>query len=170
MASWIEEKRGKRGTAGEKGESRWSSSSFITESWNHWGWKRPLRSPTPTPTHPTMLTDHVPQWGDISVALEHLQGWRLHHHSGQPVPMHHHSFWEEIFSRYPTWYPTCSFCYHNTFCPFWTSTNILNFHQPSEHFTESQNIPCWKGPRRITESNPGLHTEPPQTQTLCLRG
>ena len=43
-----------------------------------------------------MPTDHVPQC-HISTFLEHLQGWWLHHLPGQPVPLHHHSFWEEIF-------------------------------------------------------------------------
>jgi len=39
-----------------------------------------------------MPTDHVPQCHN-HVALEHLQGWWLHHLHGQPVSMPHHSFW-----------------------------------------------------------------------------
>ena len=37
----------------------WVCSSV--ESQHHQGSKRPLRSPRPTPTHPTMPTDHGPQ-------------------------------------------------------------------------------------------------------------
>lgn len=33
---------------------------------------------------------------------------------------------------------------------------------------ESQNISICKGPTRITESNPWLHTGPPNIQTTCL--
>ena len=45
---------------------------------------------------PTVPTDHVPQC-HIHMALEHLQGQWLHHLPGQPVPLQHHSFWEEMF-------------------------------------------------------------------------
>lgn len=41
-------------------------------------WKRPLTSPSPTPTHPAMLTAHIPQCRDFMV-LEHLQRWWPHH-------------------------------------------------------------------------------------------
>jgi len=44
---------------------------------------------------PTMPTHHVPQC-HIHMVLEHLQGQWLHHLPGQPVPVPHHSFWEEI--------------------------------------------------------------------------
>lgn len=37
-------------------------------------WKRPLRSPGPTPTLPTMPTHRVPRC-HTSALLEHLQGW-----------------------------------------------------------------------------------------------
>ena len=43
-----------------------------------------------------MPTAHVPQC-HIHTALEHLQGWWLHHLPGQPVPLPHHSYWEETF-------------------------------------------------------------------------
>ena len=43
---------------------------FTIESWNH-GWRRALRFPSPT--HPTMPIDHVPQC-HISMVLEHLHG------------------------------------------------------------------------------------------------
>jgi len=45
---------------------------------------------------PTMPSNHVPQCY-IHPVLEHPQGWWLHHLTGQPVPMPHHSFWEEMF-------------------------------------------------------------------------
>lgn len=32
----------------------------------------------------------------------------------------------------------------------------------------AQNVPRWKGPTRITDSNPWTHTGPPKIQTLCL--
>jgi len=48
--------------------------------------ERPVRSPSPTPAHPTTPTHHIPQC-HISTALKHLQGQRLHQLSGQqPVP------------------------------------------------------------------------------------
>jgi len=67
------------------------------ESQNHEGWKRLLRSSSST-VHlpPILLTDHIPQC-HISMVLEHLQGWWHHHRPGQPVPLHHHSYWEETF-------------------------------------------------------------------------
>ena len=34
---------------------------------------------------------------------------------------------------------------------------------------KSQNTLSWKGPPRIIESIPWLHTAPPKNQTLCLR-
>ena len=40
--------------------------------------------------------NHVPQC-HIHTFLEHLQGQWLHHLPGQPIPIHHHSFSEEIF-------------------------------------------------------------------------
>jgi len=35
---------------------------------------------------------------------------------------------------------------------------------------ESQNIPSWKGPIRLTGSNFCLHTGPPKNETICLEG
>ena len=48
------------------------------------------RQPTPT-----MPTAHIPQC-HIHTALEHFQGWWLHHLPGQPVPLPHCSCWEEM--------------------------------------------------------------------------
>jgi len=42
-----------------------------------------------------MPTNHVPQ-RHTSTVLDHLQEWWLHHLPGQPVPIHQHSFWEEM--------------------------------------------------------------------------
>jgi len=39
----------------------------------------------------------------------------------------------------------------------------------SSRITESQNLPRWKGPTRIIESNSLLHTGPPKNQTMCLK-
>ena len=47
------------------------------------------------PIHPTMPTVYIPQC-HISTALEHLQERWFHHLRGQPMPLHHHSFREEI--------------------------------------------------------------------------
>jgi len=47
-------------------------------------------SPTVIPPPPCPLT-HIPQC-HIYPALEHLQGWWLHHLHGQPVPLPHCSF------------------------------------------------------------------------------
>jgi len=60
------------------------------------GWKRPLRSSSPTihPTPPCLL-NHVPKC-HIYTFFEHLQGWGLHHCTGQPGPMPEHSFSEAI--------------------------------------------------------------------------
>jgi len=48
----------------------------------------------------TMPTKHVPQC-HICPLVEHLQGWWLHHLTGQPVPVHYHSSSEEIFPNIP---------------------------------------------------------------------
>lgn len=45
------------------------------------GWKRPVRSPGPTPIHPTMPTHHVPMC-HIGTALEHLERQGLHSPTG----------------------------------------------------------------------------------------
>ena len=50
----------------------------VTESWNHYGWKRPLTSPSMTSTFPTTPTDHIHQC-HIYMALKHLHRWWPHH-------------------------------------------------------------------------------------------
>jgi len=67
------------------------------ESQNHQDWKRPLWSSRPTVHLPPLLsTARVPQCR-ISMVLEHLQGWWLHHLPEQPVPVPNHSIGEEVF-------------------------------------------------------------------------
>ncbi|KAK4820755.1 hypothetical protein QYF61_006095 [Mycteria americana] len=58
------------------------------ESQNCIGWKRPLRSshPTVTLTLPRPPLHHVPKHL-IQTSFKYLQGWRLNHFPGQPVPM-----------------------------------------------------------------------------------
>ncbi|KAK4810927.1 hypothetical protein QYF61_013335 [Mycteria americana] len=60
----------------------------ITESQNRIGWKRPLRSLSPTVnlTLPRPPLYHVPKHL-IQTSFKYLQGWRLNHFPGQPVPM-----------------------------------------------------------------------------------
>ena len=71
----------------------------VQESENHRiiGWKRPLRSLSPT-IHPTppFLLQSIPKC-HIYTFLKHLQGWWLSHFLGQPIPMPDHSFSKEIF-------------------------------------------------------------------------
>ena len=61
------------------------------------GWKRPLRSSSPT-IHPTppFLLNHILKC-HIYRFFKHLQGWGLNHFPGQPVPMPDYSFSKEIF-------------------------------------------------------------------------
>jgi len=61
------------------------------------GWKRILRSSSPTicPTTPCLL-HYVPKC-HIYMLFEHFQGWSFNHLPGQPVPMPDHSFSKEIF-------------------------------------------------------------------------
>ena len=72
----------------------------FTESQNHEGWKSPLRSPSPAPTHRTMPADHVlnatsPQFWNTSM-------------DGDPTTSLCSSastqtlFWRRNFSYYPT--------------------------------------------------------------------
>lgn len=59
-----------------------SSSRDITEPWNHEGWKRPLQSPSPSPTHPTLPTDHVPKCHiPFMTPPPPWESVALHHHS-----------------------------------------------------------------------------------------
>ena len=57
-------------------------SDTVIESSHHKGQKSPFRTPSPTPTHPTTPTDHVPQC-HISTALKHLHPSRLPHLPGE---------------------------------------------------------------------------------------
>lgn len=50
------------------------------------------------PNPPPMSTNHIPQC-HIHTFLEHLQGQWFHHLPEQPIPVLHHSFWEEIVSN-----------------------------------------------------------------------
>ncbi|KAK4807436.1 hypothetical protein QYF61_001987, partial [Mycteria americana] len=70
----------------------------ITESQNHIGWKRPLRSSSPTAnlTLPKPPLHHVPKHL-IQMSFKYLQGWGLHHFPGQSVPMLDNPLGEEKF-------------------------------------------------------------------------
>ncbi|KAK4817794.1 hypothetical protein QYF61_027798 [Mycteria americana] len=68
-----------------------------TESQNHIGWKRPLRSsPTVSLTLPRPPLYHVPKHL-IQTSFKYLQGWPLNHFPGQPVPMLDNPFSEVKF-------------------------------------------------------------------------
>ncbi|KAK4813343.1 hypothetical protein QYF61_026639 [Mycteria americana] len=71
---------------------------LVTESQNRIGWKRPLRSSSPTInlTLPRRPLHHVPKHL-IQTAFKYLQGWRLNHFPGQPVPMLDNPFSEVKF-------------------------------------------------------------------------
>ncbi|KAK4815879.1 hypothetical protein QYF61_009930 [Mycteria americana] len=68
------------------------------ESQNHIGWKRPLRSSSPTInlTLPKPPLHHVSKHL-IQTSFKYLQGWRLNHFPGQPVPMLDNPLGEEKF-------------------------------------------------------------------------
>ncbi|KAK4828708.1 hypothetical protein QYF61_000546 [Mycteria americana] len=70
----------------------------ITESQNRIGWKRPLRSSSPTVnlTLPRPPLHHVPKHL-IQTSFKYLQGWRLNHFPGQPFPMLDNPFSEVKF-------------------------------------------------------------------------
>ncbi|KAK4818296.1 hypothetical protein QYF61_010438 [Mycteria americana] len=72
--------------------------SFQIESQNRIGWKRRLRSPSPTVnlTLPRPPLYHVPKHL-IQMSFKYLQGWQLNHFPGQPVPMLDNLFGEDIF-------------------------------------------------------------------------
>ncbi|KAK4812373.1 hypothetical protein QYF61_018823 [Mycteria americana] len=71
-----------------------------TESQNRIGWKRPLRSSSPTVnlTLPSPPLHHVPKHL-IQTAFKYLQGWGLNHFPGQPVPMPDKPFSEVKFPK-----------------------------------------------------------------------
>ncbi|KAK4829686.1 hypothetical protein QYF61_006061, partial [Mycteria americana] len=75
-----------------------SKNPRITESKNRIGWKRPLRSSRPTVnlTLPRPPLYHVPKHL-IQTSFKYLQGWRLNHFPGQPVPMLDNPFSEVKF-------------------------------------------------------------------------
>ena len=83
------------GDDGPEQQSRAGGCSL--ESQNYSGWKRPVRSASPTinPIPPCLL-NHVLKC-HIHMFFEPLQGWRIHHCPGQPGPMPDHSFSKEIF-------------------------------------------------------------------------
>ncbi|KAK4830766.1 hypothetical protein QYF61_013255 [Mycteria americana] len=70
----------------------------ITESQNRVGWKRPLRSLSPTVnlTLPRPPLHHVPKHL-IQTSFKYFQGWRLNHFPGQPLPMLDNPFSEVRF-------------------------------------------------------------------------
>ena len=70
----------------------------ITESENCLGWKRPLRSSSPTINLalPSPPLNHVPK-RHVCTCFKYLQGWWLHHFPGQPMPVLYSPFCEEIF-------------------------------------------------------------------------
>ncbi|KAK4821752.1 hypothetical protein QYF61_000813 [Mycteria americana] len=70
----------------------------ITESQNRIGWKGPLRSSSPTVNLalPRPPLYHVPKHL-IQTSFKYLQGWRLNHFPGQPVPMLDNPFSEVKF-------------------------------------------------------------------------
>ncbi|KAK4831375.1 hypothetical protein QYF61_017506 [Mycteria americana] len=77
----------------------WASQGVTaSESQNHIGWKRPLRSSSPTInlTLPRPPLHHVSKHL-IQTSFKYLQGWRLNHFPGQPVPMLDNSLGEEKF-------------------------------------------------------------------------
>ena len=110
------------GLCGEQGELHcaWLIWKSFIESWNHEGWKRPLRSsrPTVTPTPPHLL-NHVPKC-HIHTVFEPLQGWGLHHCPGQPGPTPDHSLSKEIFP--------------NTFPRVWTQLRVCKMQRFNELF------------------------------------
>ncbi|KAK4816266.1 LOW QUALITY PROTEIN: hypothetical protein QYF61_014338 [Mycteria americana] len=70
----------------------------VEESQNHIGWKRPLRSLSPTInlTLPRPPLHHVPKHL-IQTSFKYLQGWRLNHFPGQPGPVLDNPFSGEKF-------------------------------------------------------------------------
>ncbi|KAK4829457.1 LOW QUALITY PROTEIN: hypothetical protein QYF61_004675, partial [Mycteria americana] len=72
--------------------------SGVTESQNRVGWKRPLRSSSPTVNLmlPSPPLHHVPKHL-IQTSFKYFQGWRLNHFPGQPVPMLDNPFSEVKF-------------------------------------------------------------------------
>ncbi|KAK4826053.1 hypothetical protein QYF61_004168 [Mycteria americana] len=73
-------------------------SALANESQNRIGRKRPLRSSNPTVnlTLPRPPLYHVPKHLS-QTSFKYLQGWRLNHFPGQPVPMLDNPFSEEKF-------------------------------------------------------------------------
>ncbi|KAK4831896.1 hypothetical protein QYF61_020043 [Mycteria americana] len=71
---------------------------MLEQAKNRIGWKRPLRSSSPTVnlTLPRPPLYHVPKHL-IQTPSKYFQGWRLNHFPGQPVPMLDHPFSEEKF-------------------------------------------------------------------------
>ncbi|KAK4828375.1 hypothetical protein QYF61_026113 [Mycteria americana] len=83
---------------------------IITESQNRIGWKRPLRSSSPTVnlTLPSPPLHHVPKHL-IQTSFKYLQGWRLNHFPGQPVPVLDNPFSEEKFPNIQSKPPLAQF-------------------------------------------------------------
>ncbi|KAK4818570.1 hypothetical protein QYF61_014706 [Mycteria americana] len=74
------------------------TSPKAAESQHRIGWKRPLRSSSPTVnlTLPKPPLHHVPEHL-IQTSFKYLQGWGLNHFPGQSVPVLENPFSEEKF-------------------------------------------------------------------------
>ena len=84
--------------------------------------------------------------------LEHLQGWRHNHHSGQPFPASDHSFGEEIF---PNIQPELPLVQHEAI-PFTLIANYMGA-EADCHFTAAS--------LQVVVESSNVTLEPPLIQT-----
>ena len=97
-----------------------------------------------------MPSGHVSQC-NISTLLEHLQEWWLHHFPGQPVPLPHHSFWEEFFPNIHAWLKSLLHQGLSLCCPScmssldssWGLEACLWLTQPKQETTTRVNLHRW---------------------------
>lgn len=92
----------------------------VTKSWNHSGWKRPLRSMSLTikPALPSLSISHVYKHHTY-IFLERFQRPWLQNFPGQPVAMLDHPFSEGFFPNVESKFPLAQLEYISV-CPFVT--------------------------------------------------
>ncbi|KAK4817461.1 LOW QUALITY PROTEIN: hypothetical protein QYF61_015616 [Mycteria americana] len=164
--------------------------TLYSRAQNHIGWKRPLRSSSPTVnlTPPRPPLHHVPKHL-IQTSFKYLQGWGLNHFPGQPVPMLDHPFSEVKFPNIQSKPPLAqleAISSHPITCYLGEETDPTSLQPPFRQFDEvspqppslqakqpqvPQPLPISLVLQTLPQLRcPSLHTLQPLNVSLVVRG